>query len=128
MSKLTPDSSVPNCSFCNKGQEEVKKMIAGPEAYICNECVELCNEILSEDFKEDLGIDEVTFHKNTPLTTDRSKVRSLMSRGARLSTEELKFEIWTSGWHGSISLVEAVFLKFAAFCFVDCTKKSNIRF
>ncbi len=37
------------------------------------------------DFKEELGIDEVTFHKNTPLTTDRSKVKSLFRRGARLA-------------------------------------------
>ena len=44
------------------------------------------------DFKEDLGIDEVSFHKNTPLTTDRSKVRSLISRGARLTTNEEKFD------------------------------------
>ena len=44
------------------------------------------------DFKEDLGIDEVSFHKNTPLTTDRSKVRSLISRGARLTTHEDKFD------------------------------------
>ena len=44
------------------------------------------------DFKEDLGIDEVSFHKNTALTTDRSKVRSLMSRGARLTTNEDKFD------------------------------------
>ena len=44
------------------------------------------------DFKEDLGIDEVSFHKNTPLTTDRSKVKSLMSRGARLTTHEEKFD------------------------------------
>ena len=44
------------------------------------------------DFKEELGIDEVTFHKNTPLTTDRSKVRSLISRSARLSTDEEKFD------------------------------------
>ena len=44
------------------------------------------------DFKDSLGIDEVTFHKNTPLTTDRSKVVSLCSRGARLSTHEEKFD------------------------------------
>ena len=44
------------------------------------------------DFKEDLGIDEVSFHKNTPLTTDRSKVKSLISRGARLTTHEEKFD------------------------------------
>ena len=44
------------------------------------------------DFKDQLGIDHVTFHKNTPLTTDRSKVISLTKRGARLSTNESKFE------------------------------------
>ncbi len=54
MSELPPDISVTNCSFCNKSQEEVKKMIAGPDAYICNECVELCNEILTEEIKENL--------------------------------------------------------------------------
>ena len=44
------------------------------------------------DFRSELGIDEVTFHKNTPLTTDRSKVVSLSKRGARLSTHEEKFK------------------------------------
>ena len=44
------------------------------------------------DFKDDLGIDEVTFHKNTPLLNDRSKVTNLLKRGARLSTNEEKFE------------------------------------
>jgi ATP-dependent Clp protease ATP-binding subunit ClpX len=37
------------CSFCGKGQQEVKKLIAGPAVYICNECVGLCNEIMVED-------------------------------------------------------------------------------
>lgn len=41
-----------HCSFCGKSQEEVKKLIAGPTVYICNECVELCNEILSEETEE----------------------------------------------------------------------------
>ena len=44
------------------------------------------------DFKDDLGIDEVTFHKNTPLLLDKSKVVNLLKRGARLSTNEEKFE------------------------------------
>ena len=44
------------------------------------------------DFKDLLGIDEITFHKNTPLTTDRSKVVSLCSRSARLSTHKEKFK------------------------------------
>lgn len=38
------------CSFCGKGQEEVRKLIAGPSVYICDECVELCNDILDEEF------------------------------------------------------------------------------
>ncbi len=37
------------CSFCGKGQGEVKKLIAGPTVYICNECIELCNEIIADE-------------------------------------------------------------------------------
>jgi len=37
------------CSFCGKSQDEVKKLIAGPSVYICDECIDLCNEIVSED-------------------------------------------------------------------------------
>jgi ATP-dependent Clp protease ATP-binding subunit ClpX len=37
------------CSFCNKSQEEVQKLIAGPSVYICNECIDLCNEIIAEE-------------------------------------------------------------------------------
>ncbi len=41
------------CSFCNKPQREVRKLIAGPHVYICNECVETCNEILMEDVERE---------------------------------------------------------------------------
>jgi len=37
------------CSFCGKSQEIVKKLVAGPDVYICDECIELCNEILIEE-------------------------------------------------------------------------------
>ncbi len=47
------DDSRLKCSFCGKSQDQVKKLIAGPEVYICDECVELCNEILDEEFFED---------------------------------------------------------------------------
>ena len=40
-----------SCSFCGKGQDEVAKLIAGPDVYICDECIELCNEIVHEDEK-----------------------------------------------------------------------------
>jgi ATP-dependent Clp protease ATP-binding subunit ClpX len=41
------------CSFCGKGQDEVRKLIAGPSVYICDECVELCNDILRDEFGEE---------------------------------------------------------------------------
>ena len=37
------------CSFCGKSQEQVRKLIAGPGVYICDECIDLCNEILDEE-------------------------------------------------------------------------------
>jgi ATP-dependent Clp protease ATP-binding subunit ClpX len=39
----------PNCSFCGKTKQEVKKMISGPGVYVCNECVQLCNDIIKEE-------------------------------------------------------------------------------
>ena len=42
-----------HCSFCGKSQDEVKKLIAGPSVYICNECVDLCNDIIEEEIKND---------------------------------------------------------------------------
>ena len=47
-----PSSDRLKCSFCGKTQDQVKKLIAGPDVYICDECVELCNEILDEEFFE----------------------------------------------------------------------------
>ena len=44
--------SVLHCSFCGKSQDEVRKLIAGPTVYICDECIELCNEIIAEEAEE----------------------------------------------------------------------------
>ncbi len=49
MSKRDDRTDALVCSFCGKGQEEVKKLIAGPTVYICDECIELCNDIISEE-------------------------------------------------------------------------------
>ena len=49
-----------HCSFCGKSQDEVKKLIAGPSVYICNECVDLCNEIIEEEVKHDESDSEHT--------------------------------------------------------------------
>jgi ATP-dependent Clp protease ATP-binding subunit ClpX len=46
------------CSFCGKSQDEVKKLIAGPSVYICDECIQLCNEIIAEEYGEEKEGDE----------------------------------------------------------------------
>jgi len=56
-SKKKDENSKLNCSFCGKSQDIVKKLVAGPDVYICDECIELCNEFVAEDrhkaFEED---------------------------------------------------------------------------
>ncbi len=49
MSKNTSDEKMMYCSFCGKSQHEVHKLIAGPSVYICDECVDLCNDIIREE-------------------------------------------------------------------------------
>jgi ATP-dependent Clp protease ATP-binding subunit ClpX len=46
------DNKLLYCSFCGKSQHEVRKLIAGPSVFICDECVELCNDIIREEIKE----------------------------------------------------------------------------
>jgi ATP-dependent Clp protease ATP-binding subunit ClpX len=46
------------CSFCGKSQDEVKKLIAGPSVYICDECIQLCNEIIAEEYGQETETDE----------------------------------------------------------------------
>ena len=47
-----------SCSFCGKNQREVRKLIAGPTVYICDECIELCNDIIAEDHVRGVGVGE----------------------------------------------------------------------
>ncbi len=51
--RATDKKDALRCSFCGKSQEEVKKLIAGPHVYICDECVELCQEIMMEEWNEE---------------------------------------------------------------------------
>src|ERR1700760_858735 len=51
-SRSGDSSKILYCSFCGKSQHEVRKLIAGPSVYICDECVELCNDIIREELEE----------------------------------------------------------------------------
>ncbi len=61
MAKFGDGGELLKCSFCGKSQKQVKKLIAGPGVYICDECIELCNEIIEEELTEtsDLGLEEL---------------------------------------------------------------------
>lgn len=51
-SKQNDDGKLLYCSFCGKSQHEVRKLIAGPSVFICDECVDLCNDIIREELEE----------------------------------------------------------------------------
>ena len=61
MTRIGETSDLLKCSFCGKTQKQVKKLIAGPGVYICDECIELCNEIIVEELSEasTLGLSEL---------------------------------------------------------------------
>jgi ATP-dependent Clp protease ATP-binding subunit ClpX len=56
MAKFGDSAEVVKCSFCGKTQKQVKKLIAGPGVYICNECIDLCNEIIDEELTGDAEV------------------------------------------------------------------------
>ncbi len=57
MYKYTDEKGQLKCSFCGKPQDQVKKLVAGPGVYICDECIELCNEIIEEELSEDFDLE-----------------------------------------------------------------------
>ena len=61
MARIGDGGDLLKCSFCGKSQKQVKKLIAGPGVYICDECIDLCNEIIEEELAEasDLGLVEL---------------------------------------------------------------------
>ena len=61
MARIGESGDLLKCSFCGKSQKQVKKLIAGPGVYICDECIDLCNEIIEEEFSEaiELGLGEL---------------------------------------------------------------------
>src|SRR5690349_6775830 len=52
VARLGDGADLLKCSFCGKSQKQVKKLIAGPGVYICDECIDLCNEIIEEELAE----------------------------------------------------------------------------
>ena len=70
--KFNDKSNLLVCSFCGKAQNEVRKLIAGPTVYICDECVELCNDIISEETEVEHSLDEK--RRRLPKPTEIKKI------------------------------------------------------
>ena len=51
--KTSDEKQTLRCSFCNKTQDQVRKLIAGPNVFICDECIDICAEIIEEEFSDD---------------------------------------------------------------------------
>lgn len=66
MAKIGETGDILKCSFCGKSQKQVQQLIAGPQIYICDECVALCNEIIEERSTENQKTDEAPFELSKP--------------------------------------------------------------
>src|SRR5581483_44908 len=82
MAKFGDGGDLVKCSFCGKSQKQVKKLIAGPGVYICDECIDLCNDIIEEELAEssEMRFDELpkpqeifTFLNDYVIGQDRAK-------------------------------------------------------
>jgi ATP-dependent Clp protease ATP-binding subunit ClpX len=82
VAKFGDGGDLVKCSFCGKSQKQVKKLIAGPGVYICDECIDLCNDIIEEELAEssEMRFDELpkpreiyTFLNDYVIGQDRAK-------------------------------------------------------
>ena len=69
MATMSDTSDLVKCSFCSKTQKQVQQLIAGPQIYICDECVALCNEIIQERIAEEAQSEAREFHLSKPRET-----------------------------------------------------------
>ena len=91
MTKTTENT--PRCSFCGKTQDEVAKLIAGPGAYICNECIDLCNEIIADEGLNEPEEEESEFGE-LPKPTDIKDVLDQYVIGQDLAKKNLAVAVY----------------------------------
>lgn len=90
MFKFNDDKGQLKCSFCGKTQEQVRKLVAGPGVYICDECIELCNEIVQEE----LGSDDEIDMKEIPKPMEIRKILDDYVIGQDLAKKSLSVAVY----------------------------------
>ena len=68
------------CSFCGKSQRQVKKLIAGPGVYICDECIDLCNEIIAQHSGQDIDKVKSDTERDYFMSSDEAKEYGIIDR------------------------------------------------
>jgi hypothetical protein len=81
-----------SCSFCGKSQREVRKLIAGPTVYICDECIKLCNDIIAEDIERN-DAEETRKEPVAPQHPDRDRLLDI-ANGLRSAANVMR-RTWT---------------------------------
>ena len=93
MARPTDSNEQLLCSFCGKSQRQVKKLIAGPGVYICDECIDLCNEIIDEELTAPPTFDIDNLPKPREIydvLQEYDKVRNDTERDYFMSSEEAR--------------------------------------
>ncbi len=73
-------SKILYCSFCGKSQHEVRKLIAGPSVFICDECVELCNDIIREELEEKSQSARSSLPKPREILSMRQRLNEILAK------------------------------------------------
>ncbi|MFW6281635.1 MAG: ATP-dependent Clp protease ATP-binding subunit ClpX [bacterium] len=90
MFKFGDEKGELKCSFCGKSQEQVRKLVAGPGVYICDECIDLCNEIVEEELNEDIEFDV----QNVPKPREIKKILDQYVIGQERAKKSLSVAVY----------------------------------
>jgi len=94
------------CSFCGKSQQEVKKLIAGPRVYICEECIGLCNEIIAEDIAQQEASPAEQPSPPQPRSPDRQRLLNIY--GELSADARTMRQVWIIEDPESASIIHAM--------------------
>ena len=112
MARIGDGGDLLKCSFCGKSQKQVKKLIAGPGVYICDECIDLCNEIIEEEPTRGLRSASTScrsprrFEFLNPTSSVRSRPRSLSRSRSTTTTSGCRPVSSPPGKHSKEEVVE----------------------
>src|SRR2546430_15368621 len=90
MVKKAGETEVLRCSFCNKDQNDVRKLIAGPTVFICDECVDVCNDIIADDRR----VEGRTYKSSLPVPHEIKKCLDEYVIGQDTATKKLAVAVY----------------------------------